>query len=99
MISNRFVIGSEIDSGNNGRIFKVYDSNPVEANTLKDLVVKISAKINDLAYEIKILKKMGKYVETSECHVPPMIDYGLVTMTNMHEDDITTEFKIKDQNT
>ena len=99
MISNRFVIGSEIDSGNNGRIFKVYDSKPVEANKYDNLVVKISEKITDLAYEIKILKKMAKYIETNECHVPPMIDYGLVTIINMHDDDITPEFKIKDQNT
>jgi hypothetical protein len=45
--------------------------------------MKLSEQYEDLAREIKVLKKISKTNKEENTGVPQLLDYGLVLLTNM----------------
>ena len=57
-ILDKFVIGKSLDSGEYGRVFQVKDITATSSST--KYVIKLSEQYENLAHEIKVLKKLTK---------------------------------------
>ena len=69
-IKDRYIIGRHLDSGNNGKIYKIID----ERDPRLLLVMKISENYMAFAKEISFTKKISKASDGAT----PIIDYGLI---------------------
>ena len=56
-ILDKFVIGQPVDSGEYGRVFQIKD---ISGRSSTKYVIKLSEQYENLAHEIKVLKKLTK---------------------------------------
>ena len=84
------MIGKPLDNGDHSKVFRVKCK-----TTSKKYVLKLSEEIENLAHEIKILKKISK-AKIEDAGLPQLVDSGLVHLTNMAQRDIDSCKKITD---
>ena len=76
---DKYVVKNQINQGKFGKIFKIKEYPETQQGSTRK-VLKLQSKYKDLAYEIKFLKKVNKYMaKFGEHHnLPEIYDYGMV---------------------
>jgi serine/threonine protein kinase len=78
VLKEQFMIGRHLDSGSNGKVYKVIDSKQPKAN----LVIKISEDVKGLSQEVNTMIKISKGLCVSEPgdSIPRVVDYGILSL-------------------
>jgi hypothetical protein len=77
VLKNQYIIGRHLDSGSNGKVYKVIDSKNPKAN----LVIKVSEDVKGLSLEVNTMIKISKDLNESTDSIPGVVDYGLITLS------------------
>ncbi len=87
-------MGHHLYSGGEGRVFELHESMSEEVKSKKvvqksSYIIKLSEKYENIANEIKIMKKIKKFQnEEVKTSLPNLVEYGCITFQNLNECDM-----------